>query len=190
MTVFEPLLGTLAHRQGHHAAKEVVTLGDGAPWIWNMFARQFPGSIQILDFYHACEHLSFVSEAMFGKGSEAGKQWQKDRQAELKDNGVKLVVAAITSWQPQNSDDKELQRTQIGYFTDNAERMRYKTYIEKGYHIGSGVVEATCKHVVTQRVDQAGMHWRSETAEAIVTLRANQRSTNPTDLRPHLGMNA
>ena len=190
VTTFEPLLGMLAHRCGHHAAKEVVVLGDGAPWIWNMFARQFPGSMQILDYYHASEHLGMVSDAMFGKGTEAGKQWQKERQAELKDNAVKSVIAAIASWQPRNQEHRELQRTHVGYFTDNAERMRYKTYLEKGYHIGSGVVEATCKHVVAQRLDQAGMHWRPETADAIITLRADQRSTKSTDLRPHLAMAA
>ncbi|MFM9785993.1 ISKra4 family transposase, partial [Streptomyces scabiei] len=74
------------------------------------------------------------------------------------------------------------------YFADNAERMRYKTYLQRGYQIVSGVVEATCKHVVHQRLDQAGMHWRAATAEAIVALRANQLSTCPTDLRPHLAM--
>jgi hypothetical protein len=190
VTTFEPLLGMLAHRCGHHAAKEVVVLGDGAAWIWNMFARQFPGSIQILDFSHACEHLAWVSDAMFGKGTDIGLHWQKERQAELKDNAVKSVIATIASWQPRNQEHCELQRTQVGYFTDNAERMRYKTYLEKGYHIGSGVVEATCKHVVAQRLDQAGMHWRSETADAIITLRADQRSTNKTDLRPHLAMAA
>ena len=185
---FEPLLGTLAHRCGHHAAKQVIVLGDGAPWIWNMFARQFPGAIQILDFYHACDHICLVSDAMFGASSASGKQWQKARQAELKENQVKLVIAAIAAWTPETEAGRALQRTQVNYFTENAERMRYKTYLEKGFHIGSGVVEATCKHVVAQRLDQAGMHWRTETADAIIALRANQRSTHPTDLRPHLAM--
>ncbi len=124
-----------------------------------MFARQFPGAIQILDFYHACDHVALVAEAIFGTGTEAGKKWQKQRQEELKNNDVKLVIEAIAAWQPKYEQDIEVQRTQTKYFTDNAERMRYKTYIEKGYHIGSGVIEASCKHVVAQRVDQAGMHW-------------------------------
>lgn len=187
---FEPLLGTLAHRCGHHAAKEVVVLGDGAAWIWNMFARQFPFAIQILDFYHACDHLCLVAESMFGKGTQAGKEWQKQQQTELKDNGVERVLAAIGAWEPGTEEGREIARTQTNYFTENAERMRYKTYLEKGYHIGSGVVEATCKHVVAQRVDRAGMHWRPGTADAIIALRANQRSTNQTDLRPYLTMAA
>lgn len=187
---FEPLLGLLAHRCGHHAAKEVVVIGDGAVWIWYMFARLFPGAIQILDFYHACEHIAMVAEAMFGKGTETGKKWQKQRQVELRNNGAGLVVAAIEAWIPSTEDGQDVQRTQVKYFTDNAKRMLYKTYAEKGYHIGSGVVEAACKHVVVQRLDQAGMHWRTDTADAIVTLRSNKRSTNPTGLQPYLAMTA
>jgi hypothetical protein len=188
VTTFEPLLGLLAHRAGHHAAKEVIVLGDGAVWIWLMFARLFPGAIQILDFYHACEHLALVADAMLGKGTEASKQWQKERQADLKDNGVGHVIAAITAWMPTTDAAQEVKRTQGNYFTENAERMRYKTYLEKGYHIGSGVVEASCKHVVAQRLDQAGMHWRPETADAIIALRANKRCTTPADLKPYLAM--
>ena len=131
-----------------------------------------------------------VAEAMFGTGTEPGKQWQKDRQAELKDNQVKSVIANIASWNPKTEQDRETQRTQVNYFTDNAERMRYKTYLEKGLHIGSGVVEASCKHVVAQRLDQAGMHWNPDNADAILALRANLRSTNQTDLRPHLAIAA
>lgn len=66
--------------------------------------------------------------------------------------------------------------------------MRYQTYLQKGYQIGSGVVEATCKHGVYQRLDQAGMHGGLPTAEAIVALRAAQLSTKPTYLRPHFAM--
>jgi hypothetical protein len=187
---FEPLLATLAHRCGHHAAKEIIVLGDGALWIWNMFGRQFPGAIQILDFYHACEHLAKVANAMYGTDTDLSRQWQKARQAELKANGVCDVVKNIQAWQPSTEAHQEIRRIESAYFRDNAQRMRYQTYLENGYQIGSGVVEATCKHVVHQRLDQAGMHWRPAAAEAIVTLRAAQLSTQPTDLRPHLAMSA
>lgn len=187
---FEPLLATLAHRCGHHAAKEIIVLGDGALWIWNMFGRQFPRAIQILDFYHACEHLAKVANAMYGTDTDLSRQWQKARQAQLKANGVADVVKNIQAWQPSTEAHQEIRRIESAYFRDNAQRMRYQTYLEKGYQIGSGVVEATCKHVVHQRLDQAGMHWRPAAAEAIVSLRAAQLSTQPTDLRPHLAMTA
>lgn len=185
---FEPLLATLAHRCGHHTAQEVIVLGDGAIWIWYLFGRQFPGAIQILDFYHACEHLGKVANAIYGNDTDLSRQWQKARQAELKANGVAEVVKQIQAWNPSTEAHQEIRRIESAYFADNAKRMRYQTYLEKGYQIGSGVVEATCKHVVHQRLDQAGMHWRPATAEAIVTLRASQLSTSPADLRPHLAM--
>jgi hypothetical protein len=185
---FELLLGALAHRCGHHAAKEVVVLGDGAPWLWFMFARQFPGAIQILDYYHACDHLAKIAEAIYGKDTDLSRQWQKTRQAQLKDNQLGAVLRAIAAWKPKCLEHHQLRRSEFRYFRHNAERMRYKTFLEKGYHIGSGVVEAACKHVIAQRLDQAGMHWREETAEAILTLRAAQLSTHPPELRSHLTM--
>jgi hypothetical protein len=142
--------------------------------------------VQILDFYHACDHLAKGAEAQYGKDTDQARQWQHARQAELKDNRIGAVLRAIAAWKPKSQAHHQLRRTEFRYFRHNAQRMRYKTFLEKGYHIGSGVVEAACKHVIAQRLDQAGMHWREETAEAILTLRAAQLSTHPPDLKPHL----
>lgn len=185
---FAPLLATLAHRCGEHAAKEVVILGDGAPWIWQLVAKQFPLAVQILDFFHACQHLAQVAEARFGKDSQASRDWQKARQEELKSNQLAKVLQQIAVWHPTNQAKRHLRKSTYTYFLDNAFRMRYQTFLEKGYQISSGVVEATCKHVVAQRLDQAGMHWREESAEAIVALRAACLSTYPPDLRAHCAM--
>jgi len=185
---FGPLLGTLAHQSGHHRAKEVVVSGDGAAWIWQLAAKQFAGAVQIVDFFHAAEHLGKVAEARFGEGNPEGKTWLSARLTELKTNQLDKVLSSVRSWRPSSLVKQKLRHSTCAYFSANAERMRYQTFLEKGYHIGSGVVEATCKHVVTQRLDQAGMHWRQETAEAIVALRAAQLSTRQTDLRPFCRM--
>ena len=84
---------------------------------------------------------------------------------------------------PKSRAAKQLRRREFRYFRHNAERMRYGTFRQQGYQISSGVMEATCKHVVGQRLDQAGMHWRPEAATAIVALRAALLSSNPPDLR-------
>jgi hypothetical protein len=183
--VLEPLLATLAHEKGHHQAREIVVLGDGAAWIWQVAAKQFPGAVQIVDFFHACDHLASYSEARFGKESAEGKSWQKARQAELKSGQLNAVLAQIQSWRPSNEAKRKIRRDTYLYFYNNAERMRYQTFVQKGYHIGSGVVEASCKHIIGQRLDQAGMHWRQETAEAIATLRAAQLSSQPPDMTQH-----
>ena len=182
---FEPLLGTLAHRNGHHQAKEIVVVADGAPWIWNVAGRQFPTAVQIVDFWHVCEHLSAVAEARFGQESALGRKWQKERQAELKAGRLEAVVRAIQEWRPVNPRKRELRRATITYLMNNARRMQYKTFLERGYHIGSGVGEAACKRVVAQRLDQTGMHWLPQSAEPILALRAAQLSGRAVDMRTH-----
>ncbi len=182
---FAPLLGTLAHQHGHHLAKEVVVIGDGAAWIWQLAARQFRGAVQIVDFFHAAQHLAEVAQARFGKDTQAAQEWLAARQEDLKTDRLDKVLAEIRAWRPASGAKRQLRLRTFGYFRNNAERMRYQSFVEKGYHIGSGVVEATCKQVVAQRLDQAGMHWCQQSAEAIVALRAAQLCTRPPDLRPH-----
>lgn len=187
---FGPLIGALAHQQGHHTAKEVIVIGDGAPWIWQIAAKQFTGAIQIVDFFHAMEHLAKVAEARFGKETPESKAWLSVRAEELKTNQLRKVLLELRAWRPSSKTKQQLRRSTFAYFATNAERMRYQTFLEAGYHIGSGVVEATCKRVVIQRLDQAGMHWRQESAEAIVALRSAQLSTCPPDMRPYCAMPA
>jgi hypothetical protein len=185
---FGPLIGTLAHQHGQHRAPEWIVLGDGAPWIWRVSAQQFPGAIEIVDFYHATEHLYLIASARFGPETAAGKAWVAARQAELKADDVRGVLRAIAAWKPKSREHYHLRRTQFRYFRHNAERMRYGTFRKKGYHIGSGVVEAGCRQVVCQRLDEAGMHWCEPNAEALVTLRAAFLSTQTPDLRPYCAM--
>lgn len=182
---FAPLIGAAAHLSGHHFAKELIVLGDGAVWIWRLAARQFPTAIQIVDFYHASEHLWSVARARFGEESPEAKGWVEARQEELKQDQLGRVLTSIAEWQPRGKAHQELREREYHYFASNAERMRYGSYVKKGYHIGSGVVEAACRHVVGSRLDQVGMHWRQERAEAIVGLRAALCSTTAPDLRPY-----
>jgi hypothetical protein len=190
VTVFGPWIATLAHQRGHHLAKEVIVLGDGAPWIWLIAAAQFPYAVQILDFFHVSERLFLVANARFGEGTEAAKEWVTARQTELKTDQIEAVLNAIAAWKPKSAAKRELRQQQYRFLANNAERMRYGTYLKKGYQIGSGVIESACGHVVGQRLDQAGMHWRQDTADAIVCLRAALRSTHPPDLRPYCAMAA
>jgi hypothetical protein len=185
---FGPLFGALAHEHGQHLARECVGLGDGAPWIWQALAKQCPGLVEIVDFWHASEHLWEVAHAIFGapspEANPEAKAWVAARQEELKRDQVKAVLRAIAAWKPKTPALRKLRHTQFRYFRHNAERMRYGTFLKRGYHIGSGVVEAGCRQVICQRLDQAGMHWRAENAEAILALRAAFLSTHPPDLRP------
>lgn len=187
---FGPLFGMLAHEHGQHRAKECIALGDGALWIWPVVAQHCPGAVEIVDFWHASQHLWVVANAQFGAETSAGKAWVTARQAELQQDKVGAVLRAIAAWKPATVEHRKRRRTEFRFFRHNAERMRYGTFLQKGYHIGSGVVEAGCRQVICQRLDQAGMHWRPENADAILALRAAFLSTHPPDLRPYCAMPA
>jgi hypothetical protein len=185
---FAPLVGTLAHRAGHHFAKELIFLADGQAYNWTLAASQFPTAVQIVDFQHALAHLFEVAHAFFGEEDPAVQPWVAARQAELLADQVAAVGAALAALTPRTAEQQKIQARESGYFRHNAERMQYQTFRRHGYQIATGVMEAGCKRVVHQRLDQAGMHWRQATAEAFVALRAAVLSTTPPDLRPYCRM--
>ncbi len=185
---FGPLVGTLAHRAGHHFAQEVIFLADGQAYNWTLAASQFPTAVQIVDFQHAMAHLFAAAHAFFGEEKAVVEPWVEARKAELLDDRVAAVVQALAALTPRTDEQRETQARESGYFSHNAERMRYKTFLKHGYQIATGVMEAACKQVVHQRLDQVGMHWRPETAEAFVALRAAVLSSAPPDLRPYCRM--
>jgi hypothetical protein len=185
---FGPLVAALAHRAGHHFAKELIFLADGQAYNWAIAASQFPTAVQIVDFQHAVAHLFEVAHAFFGAGTSPVVPWVEARKQELLEDRVTAVSTAVGDLVPHSAEQRQLQAREIGYFTSNAERMRYRTFREAGYHLATGVMEAACKQVVHQRLDQVGMHWRQETAEAFVALRAAILSTARPDLRPYCRM--
>jgi hypothetical protein len=182
---FGPLVGALAHGAGHHFAKEVVFLADGQGYNWTLAASQFPTALQIVDFQHAKEHLFSIAHLFFGEGNARVTPWVEAREQELLTDQVTAVCGALRALTPVTVEQGKAQTREIGYFTNNAERMRYGPFLKRGYHIATGVMEAACKQVVHQRLDQVGMHWRQETAEAFVALRAAILSTEPPDLRTY-----
>jgi hypothetical protein len=187
---FGPLVATLAHRAGHHFAQELTFLADGQAYNWTIAAAQFPTAVQIVDFRHTEEHLYDVAHSFFGANTTPVAPWVAARKEELLHDQVEAVVAAIGELPARTEDQRKTQARESAFFTNNAERMRYGTFLKHGYQIATGVMEAGCKQVVHQRLDQVGMHWRQETAEAFVALRAAVLSTSPPDLRPYCRMPA
>lgn len=187
---FRPLARQLAVECGVEYARETIVLGDGAAWIWTLSASQFPRAVEIVDYYHASEHLWEYARARFASDPEAARAWVHARQKELLNDEMAAVLAALAAWEPHGQNDCDLQAREYGYFQRNQERMRYGTFRARGYQIGSGVMEAGCKHVVAQRLDQVGMHWSEKAAEAVLALRGALLSTPPQDLRPYLALPA
>jgi hypothetical protein len=190
--VFEKLAAGLAYHCGSDQAPEMAVLADGLGYNWRIAEEYFPEALQILDFYHALEHLHTLarlclegSQGAAGNDGVSPAAWVGAQKEKLLQDGVAEVSAAIAALPAPSQEARECREETYGYFVRNAERMRYRTFLEAGYQIGSGVMEAACKTVVHQRLDQSGMHWRPETADAVVALRANQLSHSPRDLLPY-----
>ncbi len=164
-------LYVLARRRGFCTAQESVFIGDGSKWIWNIAKYHFPEAVHIVDWYHAEERLWSVGRSVYGEGTTATKKWVKRRLNHLAKGKVDLVISSLSKLSSSNPEVVENIEGNITYFTNNKERMRYNEYREKGYHIGSGIIESACKHVVGQRLKQAGMTWSVEGADAIIQLR-------------------
>ncbi len=148
----------------------VICLGDGAPANWNQFATQFPNRVEVLDWWHSVDHIWSASNGLFGEGSADGNAWVEARKAELWDGAVEKVIAALHS--EAGKPRGQAAADEIHYFETNKDRMRYDRYREQGYPIGSGTVESACKRLIGARLKQAGMCWKKEGAQAVVSLRA------------------
>lgn len=159
-----------ALHRGLGRAQEVVVLGDGAPWIWELAALHFPNATHIVDWYHAAEHLWKVADAVYGSGSPRGKAWVERQEARLYAGEVERTIQALRRLKPP-PQAAETVRKNIDYFRTNRERMKYNEYRERGLHIGSGIVESACKHLVNQRLKRSGMRWTQRGAQATLNLR-------------------
>jgi hypothetical protein len=166
-------------RRGADKIRQFTILGDGAAWIWNLATAQFPEATQIVDLYHAREHLSDLArllEFMLGDGKDA---WLAARREDLDYGDIDAITAAARVF-PLVGVKKDELDTALGYFEHNAPRMRYRWFRQCGLFVGSGVVEASCKAVIAQRLKLSGMHWTLDGADAIATLRS-QLATRPQD---------
>lgn len=165
---------------GDPRLKMVVVLGDGAEWIWRRAAAflAVPGVqvIEIIDIYHAFEHLGDVANAVFGSGSERAAQWLKPLRQRLEEMGAEPVLKALGQLRPEDDGAAEEVRKAIDYFTEHARRMDYPRFVAMRLPIGSGAVESACKTLIQEREKGAGMRWTEEGAQAVATLRALHRS--------------
>jgi hypothetical protein len=168
---FGPLLRNEAIRRGMGSARTVVFLGDGAVWVWKLARLNFPGAICILDYYHACEHLSLLSAALYGEGTALAKRRYRLWKKWLLKDKVADIITQAKEHLPQEAPTRKLAKTQIGYLERNRSKMLYQTFRTAGYFIGSGVVEAGCKVVVGQRLKQSGMLWSRKGAEHLLAIR-------------------
>jgi Uncharacterised protein family (UPF0236) len=158
--------------RGWSRALQKVVIGDGAEWIWNLVALHFSGAIQIVDLYHARQHLWEVARKLYPNDQGKQKAWMKIHQKRLLDRGrIEKLVGALRSIESDNHEVREKIRTEADYFERNAKRMRYPKFRGQHLFVGSGVIEAGCKTVVAFRLKRSGMFWTVRGANAILALR-------------------
>lgn len=162
---------------------EAVVIGDGAKWIWNLAEDLFPNRIEILDYYHAAEHLWLCAATLFGQASPEAEKWVEEQKERILDDRVEEVIAALKRLRQRyrTGPRRKAIDALIGYLENNSHRMLYKTFVEAGHPIGSGPVESAVKHVVQMRMKRPGTHWGARGADAMLVLRCLYRSTGRWD---------
>ena len=164
-----------AWRRGWARAAKRVVLGDGAEWIWNQADLHFPGAIQIVDLYHARQHLWDLAAKLYPNDSPTQRRWVMVRKDKLDNGRIEGLVRLLRSAAPSHPELAEQIRTEANYFESNKERMRYPEFRKQGLFVGSGVIEAGCKTVLG-RLKRSGMFWTVRGANAIIALRCCELS--------------
>ena len=182
---FSRRIYTEAHQRGWSRAQIKVVMGDGAEWIWNIAQEQFPGAIEIVDLYHARQHLWDLGGKLHPNDETAKRRWVMACQHLLDDGKIEKLVAKLRTLSPQGPELAAVVQTEVNYFERNAERMRYPEFRRKGLFVGSEVIEAGCKTVIGSRLKRSGMFWTVRGANAVIALRCCRHSRQFDDYWEH-----
>ncbi len=156
--------------------RTLVFIGDGAKWIWNWADDFYSDAVQILDYYHASEHLHEFADCYF-QDSEQKQKWVDEQKKLLMRDNVKCVIKNIQNLEKTKNKKAEIKRMKlIGYYQRNHKRMMYKTFIDRGYLIGSGAIESAHRHVLQQRLKLSGQRWTMDGLQQMANLRAVYKS--------------
>jgi hypothetical protein len=156
---------------GLRQAQETIVIGDGADWIWNIADWHHPQATQIVDYWHACQHIHGLA-AVYYEGDDAqAKRWARDHCKGLRERGPAPLLRALRRMKPATEAKREAIRIETGYFRRHRQRMMYPQFRARGLMIGSGPVEAACKSVVGTRLKRSGMRWSETGADAVLAIR-------------------
>lgn len=145
-----------ALRRGLGRAKWILVVGDGAPWIWNVAAQRWADAVEVLDFYHASEHLWELGRALYGE--DQARPWVEARLHELRHGKEEKFLAQIAALKAPRGKSAETVREQKNYFSNQSERMNYEEIANRGWPIGSGAVESACSGH-QNRFKRRGQFW-------------------------------
>jgi hypothetical protein len=173
---FADLVKAEGIRRGAGHVRQFTVLGDGAAWIWGIATAKFPEATQVVDLFHAREHLHSLTRSLEFTLLDRKDEWLAARLEDLDYGYIDGIEAAVRKYPLEGVKKDEVEK-ELGYFLNNAPRMRYHWFRRCGLFVGSGVVEASCKTVVGQRLKQSGMHWTVGGADAIIALRCKEASS-------------
>ena len=151
--------------------------GDGAQWIWRTASGDYPGAVQIVDLWHAKEHLSRVARALFRNRPAQVEAWAHARCDDLEQGRLDGLIATLRA----HADTYEPAGKCADYIDKNRNRMCYPEFNAQGVCVGSGVVESGCKSIIGTRLKRSGMHWTVDGANATLALRCCVLSGNYED---------
>ena len=183
----EKQLWAEAVRRGVLEADLVLVVADGAAWIWNLVGDRFKGAREVLDFYHAAEHLWTVANTVFGAGTAEAKQWVQPLITQLKAGKGAAVIQTLEQAlqnlvdRPEDHNTVEVERN---YFLKHQTRLDYQALAQAGYPIGSGAMESTCRQYQC-RLKRTGQFWTTTGDEALMTLETMWRNQRWRLLFPH-----
>jgi hypothetical protein len=160
-----------AWNRGWNRAEKKVVIGDGAEWIWNIADQHFPGAVQIVDLFHARQHLWEVARILHPGDPSRQKQWILRHQPKLDGGKIEKLVRFLRGIDASTPAVTDVLRIEAAYFENHAERMRYPEFRRQHLFVGSGVIEAGCKTIIGSRLKQSGMFWTVNGANAIIALR-------------------
>ena len=161
---FTPALWALAVDHELPTAKERAALGDGALWVWNVAEDVCPDGRQIVDWFHAVQHLTEAAQAVYPAETDSKKRarWLKIYKDHLYMGQIHKIIAVLK---------KRKQDDLATYFERHQRRMQYLEFREGGFPIGSGTIESGVKQF-KQRLCGAGMRWNADNANQMLVIRA------------------
>lgn len=160
---------TEARRRGWEQAQDTQVVGDGAVWIWNQATLHFGTSHQVVDWYHAKQHLTAAARLLKKEGASAFSRWLNSRTTLLFQGHAQRIAAELDkAAHSQAADDLAHEAT---FFHNHHLRMNYLEMREENWLIGSGTVESAAKQFKT-RFSGPGMRWSRKGAENLLPIRA------------------
>jgi len=160
-----------ALRRELNVAHKVVVIADGARYNWEIASLHFPQAVEIVDLYHAREHLHDLCILLVPGGGQKLTRLETRWRTMLDEGNVAKIIREAQRKLPMNGERRKMAEKHIGYFSNNAFRMRYGEFRAQSLFVGSGVVEAGCKTVIGKRLKQSGMQWTVRGANSIIALR-------------------